>query len=739
MRAHVASDSLDVDTARQDAAELAGAVHVAFDALVAADRRAWRDWVEQAFDDGARKAHRFLQGPDAWEPQAVKFDDGTWGGAPLDELRAASTLWAGQWNADDASTPLAEQEWESELAAAADNEAPYDVLTPGELREVALSFPRRTGISLDGVHVRRLALLPDEALLALAVILLVVEQLGVLPSQVQRLLIFLIPKATGGRRPIMLAPALYRWWARARRPLAERWEADNDHPFFAASKGRTAIDPVYRRAVRAEAATAEGKCVVTGLWDIAKLFERIVHALLVRRAGRCGAPMRALRVCLSMYRAVRYLTISPFVATPVRATVGVAAGCGFATTWVKVYSLEPLVEALAEISASIPPLVTANAEIYIDDLQWDVEAGTEEEAASAFVSVAQVLSDTIQVGMCADLAYDKAAVVAAAPGTRRSDRLARAVRRRMGHAGGAEVVAAHNLGIDYAAGRPRAEWAVKPTTLKRKRFRKGLKRAARAAVLRQHLASGSKHKAKRLFAGNVRAVAFYGAEVHGLDDRELAAAWRLAAKCLSPATPGRSLDALALANLKVIGSLPFAQVRRWALEVWKASCGLDRLAIPLPELSRIHADVVARVAPARWRDSRGPVGGAVLELKRLGWRFGEGQLAPFTLVTDLGDSLVLTRVSPAALDVHLSAAYGRVLERKLAARWRAVTDYGVLQTDLRLAHEPVARAINSAKAGRIGRGAARAFACNAVWTRDRLVRVGGLLLDPTCPHLRHWP
>ena len=348
------------------------------------------------------------------------------GGAPLDELRAASTLWAGQWSADDASTPLAEQEWESELAAAADNEAPYDVLTPGELREVALSFPRRTGISLDGVHVRHLALLPDEALLALAVILLVVEQLGVLPSQVQRLLIFLIPKATGGRRPIMLAPALYRWWARARRPLAERWEADNDHPFFAASKGRTAIDPVYRRAVRAEAAAAEGKCVVTGLWDIAKFLERIVHALLVRRAGRCGAPMRALRVCLSMYRAVRYLTISPFVATPVRATVGVAAGCGFATTWVKVYSLEPLAEALAEISASIPPLVTANAEIYIDDLQWDVEAGTEEEAASAFVSVAQVLSDTIQVDMCADLAYDKAAVVAAAPGTWRSDRLARA-------------------------------------------------------------------------------------------------------------------------------------------------------------------------------------------------------------------------------------------------------------------------------------------------------------------------
>ena len=119
----------------------------------------------------------------------------------------------------------------------------------------------------------------------------------------------------------MLAHVLYRWWAQTRRPLAEKWDNDNDHPFFAASKGRTVIDPVYRRAVRAEAAAAVGRCVVTDLWDISKFFERIVHALLVRRAIRRGAPLRALRVCLDMYRAVRYLTIAPYAAAPVRATM----------------------------------------------------------------------------------------------------------------------------------------------------------------------------------------------------------------------------------------------------------------------------------------------------------------------------------------------------------------------------------------------------------------------------------
>ena len=151
--------------------------------------------------------------------------------------------------------------------------------------------------------------------------------------------------------------------------------------------------------------------------------------------------------------------------------------------------------------------------------------------------------------------------------------------------------------------------------------------------------------------------------MHGLSDAQLAAAWRLAAKCLSPSTPGRSLEALALTNLDAIGTLPFAQALRWASEVWRASCRHDRMAIPMVELGNCYAAVAPR-PPACWRESRGPVGGAVLELRRLGWSFGEGWEAPYTFVTDLGDSLTLTRVSPAALRTQLAAAaaYGRSLE-----------------------------------------------------------------------------
>ena len=64
-----------------------------------------------------------------------------------------------------------------------------------------------------------------------------------------------------------------------------------------------------------------------------------------------------------MYPAVWYQSISPFVAAPLRVMVGVAGGCGFATTWVKFYPLEALVEAVVEFSASLPPSVASNAEI----------------------------------------------------------------------------------------------------------------------------------------------------------------------------------------------------------------------------------------------------------------------------------------------------------------------------------------------------------------------------------------
>ena len=119
------------------------------------------------------------------------------------------------------------------------------------------------------------------------------------------------------------------------------------------------------------------------------------------------------------------------------------------------------------------------------------------------------------------LRFSATKIAAAAPGARRNERLATAVRVRLGKAGGTDFVAARNLGIDFAV-------AGKPTSLIRMRVVKGRRRAARAALLRKNL--WSKRKSKRLFNVNVRADAYNGAKVHVLGVKDLLGVWSLAAK-----------------------------------------------------------------------------------------------------------------------------------------------------------------------------------------------------------------
>ena len=66
-------------------------------------------------------------------------------------------------------------------------------------------------------------------------------------------------KPQGGFRPIGVFTSLHRLWMEARRGLCLQWEVQNDRKLFAMSKGRRVSDPVYRQALRQEAATTSSK------------------------------------------------------------------------------------------------------------------------------------------------------------------------------------------------------------------------------------------------------------------------------------------------------------------------------------------------------------------------------------------------------------------------------------------------------------------------------------------------
>jgi hypothetical protein len=97
----------------------------------------------------------------------------------------------------------------------------------------------------------------------------------------------------------------------------------------------------------------------------------------------------------------------------------------------------------------------------------DVAADSDDAALAALDEVASNFLCMIKDDMHADLAYSKASIVASSMSERGSDALPKRARNVLGHAGGKYVVAAPNLGIDFAAGRKRGSWKRSKATLKR--------------------------------------------------------------------------------------------------------------------------------------------------------------------------------------------------------------------------------------------------------------------------------
>ena len=88
-------------------------------------------------------------------------------------------------------------------------------LTAEDIHAAAMSFPVGTGLGADNVSPRAIASLPRPLLRRLANLLNSCEEEGKWPEQWQIVLICLLPKADGGRRPIGLFSSVVRVWMRA--------------------------------------------------------------------------------------------------------------------------------------------------------------------------------------------------------------------------------------------------------------------------------------------------------------------------------------------------------------------------------------------------------------------------------------------------------------------------------------------------------------------------------------------
>ena len=125
------------------------------------------------------------------------------------EVDAVGAQWADVWQAS--STPLPVPGWWPHHGL----QCPPP-LTVEQLRSAAATFPVGTGLGWDKLHPRVVCRCPDAALQELGRILEEAERTGHWPTATGPVLVVLIPKPDGGRRPIGLLPLLIRWWMRAR-------------------------------------------------------------------------------------------------------------------------------------------------------------------------------------------------------------------------------------------------------------------------------------------------------------------------------------------------------------------------------------------------------------------------------------------------------------------------------------------------------------------------------------------
>ncbi|MFM7983485.1 MAG: hypothetical protein ACKPKO_29585, partial [Candidatus Fonsibacter sp.] len=135
------------------------------------------------------------------------------------------------------------------------------------LRRASNSFRAGTARSYDAVHVKHFSLLPDEALEAWSLMMVMIETAGTWPDAMLGMLMPLLEKPKGGYRGIGIRPAVYRWWARTGRDLIRLWERTHNSMYIAAASGSSCIDTVWRHTLLAEFNRCEGNHIVVYGWD----------------------------------------------------------------------------------------------------------------------------------------------------------------------------------------------------------------------------------------------------------------------------------------------------------------------------------------------------------------------------------------------------------------------------------------------------------------------------------------
>ena len=592
------------------------------DRLATADRRqaaaSWRSWLQEGPCAGLARQHRMTRIATGWIPSTVaspcpeaaeSVDGNDVIGSLADEadepeladvlnecvevpLDCQQTVafeadkWAREWQVGQ-SPPL--PIWPAALGE------PMPTPCLHAARQACKSFAAGTGLGWDRLHPRVLLRCSEQALLALLRLFILAELLGTWPQQIGVVIVALLPKPDGGRRPIGLFPSLVRLWMRIRLAVAQTWQSAHERPYFYAGPAKGADVAAWKQAARAELGAALEVDYGAVLLDLVKAFERVPHDWLVRQAVRFHYNLFLLRLSLAAYVLPRTIRIGGAYSALVIATRGITAGSVLATAELRVL----LIEWLDEVAWSCA-LVTLT--VYVDDIAVEAVA-TEHLLLEALIAAVRLVISRL---LAMRLAFSETKNVCIA--SRAS--LGRTVVQAFPELSLSYCHRVVSLGSGLGGGRRRN------AQVSMTRLAKFVKRRGRFRRLRRAGVNTS-----RLMRSGGTAALQFGQAVVGVSPTMLLRQRRAVAAATVPSNGGGDLDItlmLADGGLNGRADPAFAAHRdpigHWAMAMWESWVphgGLRRLVV--------RAKHVLAVSRRPWAMVRGPAAAFVASAHRLRW------------------------------------------------------------------------------------------------------------------------
>ncbi len=614
----------------------------------------WKQAVGGAKDDRPTKlAYQWVRAPTGWVKSAVgtsQYSEAIPDEDLVDEfeetlvhkasggMQAAGIPGGGIGDADEQPdiAPLSDQAAVEEEATAWANlwqvKQPYDQphfdcsqehlapIVPWAIATAAVSFPAGTGLGSDNISPKALARLSQSALAALAALFMAFEKLGEWCEVLDLVLIVLLPKADGGRRPIGLFPTLIRVWMRTRICITRAWEIANSMPSVFGGAGMGAQRAAWQNAFTTEAAALCKDQCASGLLDLVKAFETVPHKILVLLAIDRGYSIVLLRLSLAGYRLKRAIGIEGVFSRCLVATRGITAGSGFATAELKALLLT-LMELLHLKWANLLVL-----KLYVDDLTITV-VGLPKVVVVTMIHVIDFVVDYLEGELRMEVSAKKSKLIAS------SAAIAEAIIQGTASTKVSHARHGKMLGTDAVGGRRRSV----------RNFRSRLAEFGKKTQRFQQLRKVGVNSPQMVRTAGVPAIT-YGCDTFGISDTGLYAARSKIAAAASPSAAGKNPVLVLLALDGSAGTLDpafeahVAPARQWATAVWENW----QPRLQLAEAFAAAAIKLENAASSQWNLVAGPCTALLATLRRINWQMPSAT----EMVTDRGHSLDLTLDPP---------------------------------------------------------------------------------------------